>query len=278
MINTSHNTMRIDTIALYRITASLLLALFLDAIALVWADEGQSPFYLRLGIGAEWSRDTSFSDRDCSATDPAALFGCSNGPDGRPIGAYGDFGSSAAFEIGVGRYINHWLRTEIAVHYASDLDFSGQANFSGVALNQQPVSADANSLVAALNAYIDLAALFDNKNAALRPFIGAGIGYARNRISAMTYQFPSLGAGDVTITPSGEASNFAWSLSAGVDYRIARDKTVELLYRYSDMGSMRTDPGDITVVRDGVKRLIRIDSTEADLSTNALMLGFRYRF
>ena len=270
--------MRTDTMALYRVVIALFLALFLDAITLAWADEGQSPFYLRLGIGAEWSRDTSFSDRDCNAITPAALFGCANGPDGRPIGAYGDFGSSPAFEIGVGSYINHWLRTEIAVHYASDFDFSGQANFSGVALNQQPVSADANSLVASLNAYVDLAALFDHSNVALHPFVGAGIGYARNRISAMTYEFPSLGAGDVTLTPSGESSNFAWSLSAGVEYQIAADKTVELLYRYTDMGRIRTDVGNITVVRNGANRLIAIDSTEADLTSNALMLGFRYRF
>ncbi len=268
--------MRINTIALYRMTISL--ALFLGAITQVWADESPSPFYLRLGIGAEWSRDTSFSDRDCNATTPAALFGCANGSDGRPIGAYGDFGSSAAFEIGVGRYIKHWLRTEIAVHYASDFDFSGQANFSGVALNQQPVSADANSLAATLNAYVDLAALFDHNNAVLHPFIGAGVGYARNRMSSMSYEFPSLGAGDVTITPSGKASNFAWSLSAGVEYQIACDKTLELLYRYSNMGRIRTDPGNITVVRGGVERAIEIDSTEADLSSDALMLGFRYRF
>ena len=265
-----------------KIKISRLLALCLGLVTFMQANaqakETTSSFYIRLGIGAEWSRDTSFSDRNCNASDPAALFGCANGPDGKPIGAYGDFGNSVAFDVGLGSHINPWLRTEIAIHYVPDFAFSGQANFSAVTLNQEPVSADANSLMATLNGYVDLAVLFDFNSDALHPFLGAGIGYARNRISAMTYQFPSLGAGDVTITPSGTEANFAWSLSAGVEYQISRDKTLELLYRYSDMGRVSTDVGNIIVVRDGVERLIKIDSTEADLTSDAVMLGFRYRF
>ena len=38
------------------------------------------------------------------ATDPPALFGCEDGIDGKSIGAYGDFGSSALLEVAVGAF------------------------------------------------------------------------------------------------------------------------------------------------------------------------------
>jgi hypothetical protein len=53
-----------------------------------FADPG--PVSVRAGLGAATSQSTAFSDKDCEAISPAAYFGCGDGPDAKPRGAYGD--------------------------------------------------------------------------------------------------------------------------------------------------------------------------------------------
>ena len=59
-------------------------------------------WYLRGGIGLDWSGRTVFSDVDCSSTAPAALYGCGTGDDGAPYRSVGDFGTVPVIEIGLG--------------------------------------------------------------------------------------------------------------------------------------------------------------------------------
>ena len=47
--------------------------------------------YGRLGGGIDWPESTGFADDNCASQQPAALFGCRAGNNGRPLGASGSF-------------------------------------------------------------------------------------------------------------------------------------------------------------------------------------------
>ena len=86
------------------------------------------------------------------------------------------------------------------------------------------------------NAYVDLGTWW-----CITPFIGAGVGGARSRSTNFTDQgianpgggaLPGLAFGD-----NVSKWNFAWALHAGVAYKVTPNFTVELAYRYLDMGN-----------------------------------------
>jgi opacity protein-like surface antigen len=85
------------------------------------------------------------------------------------------------------------------------------------------------------NGYVDLGTWYG-----FTPFLGAGVGFSRNTITNF---------GDVNIAVLGDAHssdaskwNFAWALHAGVGYRVSNAMTLELAYRYIDLGKAMTGP------------------------------------
>lgn len=71
-----------------------------------------------------------------------------------------------------------------------------------------------------LNAYYDF-----RNDSAFTPWVSAGIGYARihqktTGISTWDYEYGS--SGRESLSRSGSADNFAWSLGAGVRYDVTR--------------------------------------------------------
>ena len=119
--------------------------------------------YVRGGALLDWGQDTRFKDGDCSSTTPAALYGCSMGNDGAPLGSRGDFETIAGMEIGLGYAIRPSLRLEAGIQYRPEFSFDGRANFAGGALDdpsaRQDVSAELSSLSGMLAAYLDIAEL-----------------------------------------------------------------------------------------------------------------------
>lgn len=144
-----------------------------------------------------------------------------------------DFSSAPFFGLGVGYAFNSWLRIDITGEYRGGADFhgldiypTGDDEYSGVK----------SELTFLANAYVDLGTWYS-----ITPFVGAGIGLSRNTISDFT---------DVnTIAPQvaygGTASKWslAWALHAGLAYQVAPNFTVELAYRYLNLGSAQS--GDL---------------------------------
>ena len=89
---------------------------------------GAGDFYLRGGIGLDRPADTVFTDRDCSSSAPAALYGCGTGGDGAPYRSRGGYGTVPALELGLG-YAAAAARVEILVEYRPRFAFEGRANF-----------------------------------------------------------------------------------------------------------------------------------------------------
>ncbi|HEX8616023.1 MAG TPA: hypothetical protein VF911_00445, partial [Thermoanaerobaculia bacterium] len=115
--------------------------------------------YVRLGAGLERGRDTVVRDRDCSATQPPALFGCG-------FEARGELDQAPALEFALGA--GNRMRVELAFAYR-ELELDATSNFTGVT-GEQNVSARVRSLSTMVNGAIELAPA----SWRIRPFVTAG--------------------------------------------------------------------------------------------------------
>ena len=232
-------------------------------------------WYLRGGAGFEWGLAADFSDEDSAATNPPAYFGTGPGSDGRRIGAYGDFGRFPGLEAAVGRQLLPWLRAEFSITYRPDMQYRAQANFRGVP-GEQPVSARADSLSGTANLFLDVAGLPGVRLGRFQPYLGGGLGIAHNWLGEMTYEFPGLAVHKVTVTPSGEKTDVAFLLTIGTGIVLTERVTLDVAYRYTDLGRVTTDPG--TAYLNNVPAGIEIARTWAPLRSQGLFAGIRYLF
>ena len=232
--------------------------------------------YLRAGIGFDRPAETRFMDKDCSSVSPAALYGCGTGGDGAPLRSLGDFGTVAGVEFGVGHILTRATRVEVLVEYRPRFAFDGRANFLAPA-RQQSVSADLSSLSGMLAAYLDLPELGVPRLGRFSPFLGGGVGAALIEIGETRMAFPKT----TTIVPGARRVNLAWMLTAGVATSLGDDLTLELAWRYTDLGLVETGEGRGRVVwRDGSREPLPLDlaPTRAKLRSHGLRLSLRYGF
>lgn len=149
------------------------------------------------------------------------------------------FNGGTAFDLGVGYKFNNWFRVDATGEYRTKVNFTG-TDFLMFPNGGGPLSdvytGGYKSWVGLVNAYVDLGTWW-----CLTPFIGAGVGAAH----VQTTGFQDTGAlirGGVVQTASyfangASTTNFAWAAHAGVAYKVTNNFTVELAYRYLDMGT-----------------------------------------
>ncbi len=232
-------------------------------------------YYLRGGIGLDRRVTTAFTDTDCSSATPAALYGCGTGGDGARLRSAGDFGTAPSVELGLG-YETGAVRFEVLAEYRPDFSFEGRANYLAPERRQE-VSADLTSVSGMLAGFVDLAALELLQPGPFAPFIGAGIGAVHTRIGQTTMTFPAT----TTIVPGGSRTGLAWMATAGVAVALAKRVSLDLAWRYTDLGEVRTPRGPGRVVwRDGSREPIPLDiaPTKARLKSHGVRLSLRYTF
>ena len=232
----------------------------------------QAEPYLRLGVGADGSTTSTFRDRDCHSIKPPALFGCGLGRNGQPLEATGAFGTGAVLDAGLGYRLNNWLRVEALFSYRPAYEYRGQANFIQSA-PPQPATANLSSVAGFGVGYIDLPRI-----RRVRPYVGAGVGAARNRMSAVTYGFPAIAPDASTTIAGGTTSGLAWLLTAGVAIPLSEQLSLDLAYRYTDLGRVQTDTGTAAIVRPAGTTKLEIGGTQSALQTHGAMLSLRYAF
>jgi opacity protein-like surface antigen len=86
------------------------------------------------------------------------------------------------------------------------------------------------------NAYIDLGTWW-----CITPFVGAGIGYSRNTISNWRDVNVNVPGGAVGYSDSHSQWEMAWALHAGLAYKVTKNFTAEIAYRYVNLGDFRTN-------------------------------------
>ena len=237
---------------------------------------GAGDLYVRAGAGLDRPAETAFTDLACSSVSPAAVYGCGRGGDGAPYRSVGDFGMVPVLELGLGYAAAPAVRLEILAEYRSRFAFGGHANFLETG-RRQSVTADLSSLSAMLAAYVDLAGLGVPRLGSLEPFVGAGVGAVHNRIGETRMTFPKT----TTIVPRASRTDVAWMLTAGFAVPLGEGTTLDLAWRYTDLGVVRTGRGGGRVVwRDGSREPRELDlaATRARLVGHGLRVSLRYAF
>ena len=125
------------------------------------------------------------------------------------------------------------IRTELeaGIRYRFDLDYrassvSNSTLVSGYATNLA-------TIFAMTNAYYD----FDLESD-FRPYVGAGVGWARHRADTERRDFPT----NSTVSEIDNTDNFTWSLMGGVIYDWTRNWGLGLEGRFTDLGDVTVGP------------------------------------
>jgi opacity protein-like surface antigen len=147
------------------------------------------------------------------------------------------FDSGMLFGLGVGYNFNSWLRVDVTGEYRGKTSLHGLDQFlNGSTINTNNYTGTKSEWLFLANAYVDLGTWW-----CITPFIGAGVGVANIKID--NFRDDNIIAGGGGYAPAGTKTNFAWALHAGLGYQVTKNFTVELAYRYVDLGDGVT--GDV---------------------------------
>ena len=213
------------------------------------AQVGGASCYFRSSIGYSWSRDpqvnwtgTTFANEDLGNTRVgASALGC---------GSAGDRG----------------LRGELELASRGKRSFKADLTSVPPSLVYQPddpAHTSVKNYTMMVNAYYDL-----GNHGGFVPYVGAGLGGSYNKMSnvyftgATPYYNEVIGANQLSL---------AWALMAGVEYKFSQRASIDIGYRYIDMGSVHSDHGD---TGNNWNPRFKVD----DLAAHELMLGVRYKF
>ncbi|HEY3891567.1 MAG TPA: outer membrane beta-barrel protein [Bradyrhizobium sp.] len=187
------------------------------------------------------------------------------------------FDSSTSYDLGVGYRFNNWFRVDATGEYRGRANFHGSqfSPFNVIApgfAETDNYSGSKSEWVAMANAYVDLGTWW-----CVTPFIGAGIGASRNTISGFRDDGVILNGGTIgpasTFAGDGSKWNFAWALHAGLAYEVTPGFTVELAYRYINLGDGITGP---TNSFDGVTVVNGSGFVMKDITSQDVKLGVRW--
>jgi opacity protein-like surface antigen len=167
-----------------------------------------------------------------------------------------NFNTAGIFGLGVGYKVNNWFRADVTGEYRGNSSFFGTDRITYVGgVGTDTYHATKNEWVVLANAYVDLGTWW-----CITPFIGAGVGGARVAINGFTDQ----GIASTPVQP-GPAL-------AGLAFKVTPSFTVELAYRYLDMGDGLT--GDLRTF-DGTNN-VNNPMTFKHLTSHDLKLGVRW--
>jgi opacity protein-like surface antigen len=221
-------------------------------------------WYLRGDIGFSAERAGNFHEDGLIPT-PLGVQNASSGFDGAGI-----------FRVGIGYQFNSWLRADVTGEYRTPANWrSFDITNSGGTLIPEHVTVSKSEMVFLGNIYADLGTWW-----CITPFVGAGAGVAYNKLSNFSetvigaFDLPTLSGNIINannFANDGSQWNFAWALHAGLAYKVTPGFTVELAYRYLNLGSAQT--GAITgFLNNPQNTIFRIDN----ITSQDVTLGLRW--
>ena len=242
--------------------------------------------YFNIGLAHIFPAEARFIDAKKAGSGLRALYGNDEFTDGEFTGAQ--------LRVGVGYRFSESLRAQLEFATAGNLDFKGNTNYARSG-DRQPSIAKLETRQLLLSGFYDFPPWKVISDLRIRSYLGAGMGYNNYRLKDFVQYFPEpenrngylrRGAnGEIPFTrlPEGSGQEFTYMLTTGVVIPVTKRMKLDLSYRYTDAGEIRTDVGDITIVRygeDGSRREspVKIDETVADFKTYALLATLRFEF
>ena len=209
--------------------------------------------YIRIEAGGAYHPNITFAD-----TNPGAA-NCDL------CGA--EFPSSVADSFLAGGAVGYRIGPDTRIDLS--VDYFGSTEVSGHSTAAVPSTGSANleSLVGLLNGYMDLPPV--NVFAPIQPYIDGGIGIAENVLGKTSGN--SGAAGPFTLGGASR-TNFAWALGAGGGYPLAPHLTLDVSYRFLDVGQIRTD----STLSFGDMSLQVTPSRTESAGEHVVTIGLRY--
>jgi opacity protein-like surface antigen len=183
----------------------------------------------------------------------------------------GSFDSAPIYGIGAGYQFNEWFRADLTGEYRGKASFTAldryDYNNDGVWDGTNQYTATKNEWLILANAYADLGTWWG-----ITPYVGAGLGTANVTIS--DFKDVNVPNNGVAYADSASKWNFAWALHAGMGWAVTPALTVDLGYRYVNLGDGTT--GDIITYTgvNNVNNPMKFDN----LYSHDVHLGVRYAF
>ena len=140
------------------------------------------------------------------------------------------FDASPLFGVGIGYQFNDWFRIDATGEYRGGATFSGLDVYPGAS---DEYSGTKSEWLFLANAYVDLGTWW-----CITPFVGAGIGYSQNTIS--NWRDVNLQTGAIGYSDKHSQWEMAWALHAGLAYKVNKNFTAEIAYRYVNLGDAGT--------------------------------------
>lgn len=218
--------------------------------------------YFRADAGYSW---TSGPEIEWAQVDPGTLNYLTSNVStlGAENGWFGEVGGGCATAVSRG------FRGELMLGLRGDRQIDGQpvtAWFDpggGTPTADDPLHTSVKSYTMMLNIYKDFSTF-----GRITPYVGAGIGAAYHEMDEVYFTGnPSL----VNRIAGNSDLSLAWSLMAGVGYKITERASLDIGYRYIDLGSIdsgRVDSGG------NVHSAVHVD----DLASHEVKVGLRYSF
>jgi opacity protein-like surface antigen len=183
-----------------------------------------------------------------------------------------DIKSSPLFGVGFGYDTGHYFRFDITGEYRGSAVFLANAKYAGAnggfgindGAGTDEYTADIESWVGLANMYIDLGTWH-----CVTPYVGGGVGFAS--IDVIGLKDVNVPNGGVAFAKDNSETNFAWAVYAGLSYKVTPGLTIDLSYRYTDIGDASS--GDRTAYDlSSTARGVEIE----DITSNDIMLGVRW--
>ena len=110
------------------------------------------------------------------------------------------------------------------------------------------------------------------------PYLGVGIGASRNKVSE---EVISLNY-NIDLEPEGKrfkntVTKLAWSLQAGVQYKLSNNLYLNTSYKFIDFGSIKGSSSEHNYIRKNIEEGLPIN-IKGHLCSHLLMLGLGYQF
>lgn len=164
--------------------------------------------------------------------------------------------------VGCGSRGDRGLRAELALTYRGKKKFDADIT-STLIPPGDPAHTSVTNYTGMFNAYYDL-----GNYGGFVPYVGAGVGASYNRMSNVYFTGPTPFFNEVI---GANQLSLAWSLMAGMEYKFSQRASLDVGYRYIDMGSVHSDHGD---TGNNWNPRFKLD----DLTAHELMVGLRYKF
>ncbi|HEY4136323.1 MAG TPA: outer membrane beta-barrel protein [Alphaproteobacteria bacterium] len=171
-----------------------------------------------------------------------------------------DVDNSYIVGVGAGYRFNSNIRADLTVGYRGGYEAKDTLTSGTFTVDAE---GDVSSLAGLLNLYYDI-----GKYGVFTPYVGGGIGLSRNKIDDVAISSGGVGLGQID---GDDRISFAWQLSAGTSIELSKAVSLDIGYRYIDLGKAETsDNGNA-----GGTPITGLHQ-EGDLRAHEVQVGIRF--